>query len=170
VARDLKMWKDGSVAPEPDDEFASFYETEFPAVFRAASLLAGDVETGRDAAQEAFARALARWRRLRNQPWAGGWVTTTALNLVRRGLRRRPEPGPPRSAAATPVEEAVDLRRAIAELPARQREAVVLRYLLDLSMEEVAGRMGCAEGTARVHLTRARRALSRHLGGARVEE
>jgi RNA polymerase sigma factor (sigma-70 family) len=166
----LKDTEDGSVPVETYEDFASFYKTEFPKVFRAASLLAGDAEVGRDATQEAFARALARWRRRRSHPWAGGWVTTTALNLVRRTLRRGPDLQPPTAAADAHVEDIVDLHRAIAALPLRQREAVVLRYVLDLSIDEVARRMGCAEGTARVHLTRARRALSRHLGGARVEE
>ena len=72
-----------------DPAFRELYEREFAAVFRAALLLSGDRRLAEDAAQEAFARALARWRRLRSHPSPGGWVTTTALNVARRQLLRQ---------------------------------------------------------------------------------
>jgi hypothetical protein len=73
--------------------FQELYEREFGAVYRAAFALCGDRELAQDATQEAFARAMSRWGRLRGEPWAAGWVMTTALNVARRGLRtRRPHP------------------------------------------------------------------------------
>jgi RNA polymerase sigma-70 factor, ECF subfamily len=143
----------------PSDEgFRDLYEREFGAVFRAAYLVSGDRDVAQDAAQEAFARALARWRRLCKEPWAAGWVMTTALNVARRQLRGRPsvptagwhEPDP---------EAAVDLRRAIGDLPRRQQQAVVLHYLLGLPVREVGQAMGCRAGTVKSHLGRARIAL-----------
>ena len=59
----------------PDPEFEALYRREFLAVFRTVYLLAGTREVAEDATQEAFARALERWSRLRGQTWAGGWVT-----------------------------------------------------------------------------------------------
>jgi RNA polymerase sigma-70 factor (ECF subfamily) len=59
---------------------------------------------------------------------------------------------------------ALDVRAAIAELPAAQRAAVVLRYMHDLSVLEVAATLGCAEGTAKTHLSRARKTLAARLG------
>ncbi len=145
-----------------DEGFVAMYESEFPAVVRAAYLLGGDRAAAEDAAQEAFARALERWRRLRDQPWAAGWVMTTALNLVRRSLRRRP--APPAAEASPPGPEAgIDVWRAIGRLPRRQREAIVLHHIRDLSLTDTARAMGVAEGTAKAHLFRARTALAESL-------
>ena len=55
--------------------------------------------------------------------------------------------------------ELADLWRAVRSLPRRQQEAVVLRYVADLPLTEVAAAMGCAEGTAKAHLARARDGL-----------
>lgn len=141
-----------------DEEFRVLYQRELPNVFRAVLLLCGDRGVAEDAAQEAFARALARWRRLRGQPWVGGWITTTALNVARRQLRRRtaPEPLPPPD---HDPDSAIDARAAIRSLPPRQLEAVALHYLLDLPVADTAAAMRCDEGTVKTHLSRARSAL-----------
>jgi RNA polymerase sigma-70 factor, ECF subfamily len=142
--------------------FRELYEREFGAVYRAAYALSGDRGLAEDATQEAFARALIRWRRLGREPWAGGWVMTTALNFTRRQMRKRPPPAE-RRPPETDAEALIDLRRAVRTLPARQQTAVVLHYLFGLPLEEVAGAMGCKEGTVKAHLARARGALERRL-------
>jgi RNA polymerase sigma-70 factor, ECF subfamily len=149
--------------------FDELYQREFPVVFRAAYALCGDAVAAEDATQEAFARALARWRRLRKEPWAAGWVTTTALNVLKRQLRRS---GPVSGAEEDGAEEnheaeSLDLWAAIRLLPERQREAVVLHYVVDLSIAESAAAMRCEEGTVKAHLSRARQALRHLLEGAR---
>jgi RNA polymerase sigma-70 factor (ECF subfamily) len=147
-----------------DPGFRELYEREFPAVFRAVFLLCGDRQLAEDAAQEAFARALARWRRLRDQPWAAGWVTTTAFNVARRQLRKRPTMSVgPDAGQESPHDERLDLHAAIRALPTRQQEAVALHYLLDLPVAQTAAAMGCDEGTVKSHLHRARSALNRAL-------
>ena len=156
-----------------DRRFAELYQAEFAAVYRACYALCGDRQLAEDAAQEAFARALERWRRLRERPWAAGWVVTTALNVVRRSLRRRgaeprPEPGTGQ-AGTNGAEDRLDLIRAIRALPARQQEAVVLHYVADLPVSDVAEAMGVETGTVKAHLARAREALARTLGGERVD-
>jgi RNA polymerase sigma-70 factor (ECF subfamily) len=142
-----------------DPSFAELYEREFPAVFRAAYLMTGDRGVAEESTQEAFARALARWGRLRSQSWAGGWVTTTALNAARRHMRRHR----PAVLADAPGGEddttRLDVRAAVRRLPARQQEAVVLHYLLDLPVADTAAAMGCDQGTVKTHLSRARAAL-----------
>lgn len=150
-----------------DPAFEALYTAEAVAVFRTVYLLCRDAATAEDATQEAFARALERWSRLRDRTWAGGWVTTTALNVARRSLRRRRPPPPPASPAAD-VDEALDLWRAVARLPARQQQAVVLRYRLDLTTEDAAAAMGCDPGTVRTHLARARESLRAAMGGIDV--
>ena len=62
------------------------------------------------------------------------------------------------------VDEAVDLWRAIGHLPRRQAEAVVLYYVLDLPVADVAEVMGCRDGTAKTHLDRGRQRVARLLG------
>jgi RNA polymerase sigma-70 factor (ECF subfamily) len=145
-----------------DPAFCDLYEREFPAVFRAAYALSGDRELAEDAAQEAFARALSRWRRLSGEPWAAGWITTTALNVARRGLRRRPVERSPRSEPLD-AEALLDLRAAITDLPARQQTAVILHYVVDLSVRDVAAAMQCREGTVKAHLSKGRAGIERRL-------
>jgi len=154
-----------------EPEFREFYEREYPTVLRAAYLLARDRSAAEDATQEAFARALERWDRLRGHDWVGGWVMRTAMNCIRRvrGRERRgaaagvsPDGLPADAAApAVDVEGRADLWNAVARLPRRQREATVLFYALDLPVEEVAAAMGCSEGAVKAHLFKARAALAR---------
>ena len=146
-----------------DPEFRELYEREFAAVFRAAYLLSGDRHVAEDATQEAFARALARWRKLRTHPSPGGWVTTTALNATRRSLRHRPETVHQPGATAADPDERLNLQAAIRALPPRQQEAVALHYLLGLPVAETAAAMHLDQGTVKTHLHRARKALGRAL-------
>jgi RNA polymerase sigma-70 factor (ECF subfamily) len=149
-------------------EFEELYRREHATVFRTVLALCGDRAAAEDATQEAFARALERWRRLRDRPWVAGWIAVTAMNAARRAMRRgrvtqrldRHAPDP---------DVAIDLWRALRSLPARQQEAAVLRYVADLPVGEVAAVMGCAEGTAKAHLARARQTLKQQLEGARDE-
>lgn len=146
-----------------------FFIAEYARVFGIARLAAGDQETGRDAAQEAFARAFARWGRLTGQPWARAWVVTTALNEVRHINRRRAPPIEPEPDAQDDpdIAQGLDVVRAIRTLPRRQQEAIVLHYLADLPLSEVSVSMGCSVGAVKAHLSRARSALSMKLEGAR---
>jgi RNA polymerase sigma-70 factor (ECF subfamily) len=148
-----------------DPAFEDLYRDEFPKVFRATYLLSGNRAVAEDATQEAFARALERWNRLREVPWVRGWITTTALNAARRSLRRR------RDSATAPaggvdLDEWIDLWEGVRGLPRRQQEAVLLHYAADLPLVEVAGAMKCEEGTVKAHLARAREALRRQREGA----
>lgn len=149
---------------EKDSRFDQFYEHGFPAVFKAALVVAGDRDLAEDATQEAFARALERWNSIAEQPWAVGWVVTTALNLVRRAHRRRIRLLPDREAEERDADVSLDLWRAIRALSRRQQEAVALHYIGDLPLEQVAKAMGCENGTVKAHLWRARQQLAKLLG------
>jgi RNA polymerase sigma-70 factor, ECF subfamily len=142
--------------------FRALYEQEFARVYRAVYLLAGDRQLAEDASQEAFARALSRWRRLASHPAPAAWVTTTALNVARRQLRRRPRVPVP-DAIDDQGEDRVAVMQAVRGLPPRQQEAVALHYLLDLPVADTAIAMGIDEGTVKTHLSRARDALARAL-------
>lgn len=145
-------------------DFREFYEREHPTVLRACFLLARERAAAEDATQEAFARALERWDRLRSVEWAGGWVMRTAINVVRRTKGRdRHASAPIPDVAVDDVDLAgrTDLWTAVGRLPRRQREATVLHYALDLPVAQVAAAMGCSEGSVKTHLFKARAALAR---------
>ena len=107
----------------------------------------------------------------------GAWVATVALNVSRSGVRRRmAERRARQRLGIAPVTmpdrfpgEAIDIERAVAGLPRRQREIVVLRYLLDLSTEETASTLRINEGTVKSELSRARAALAERLGTMNAE-
>jgi RNA polymerase sigma-70 factor, ECF subfamily len=149
-------------------DFETFCRSEYAQVFRAVCLATGDPEVASDATQEAFKRAFVRWRRLSKEPWAGGWVMTTALNLCRMEFRYRARS---RNRLALgnsvdtrePTGDRVDVLKALATLPFRQRQAAILYYWGDLSTSVVAELMGLSEGAVRAHLTHARKALRKTL-------
>jgi RNA polymerase sigma factor (sigma-70 family) len=151
-----------------EEEFRLLYEQVFPLAYRIGYRFSGRRDEAEDAAQEAFARAFQRWARLRDEPWAVGWVLTTTLNILRRKTRRKSDM--PVSAdqrqPETDLEASLDLWHAISQLPKRQAQAVIMYYLADLSVKHVASAMGCKEGTARAHLDRARKQLARSLDPA----
>ena len=140
--------------------FEDFYAAEFNRVLDSAFAFSGDRDAATDATQEAFARAFARWRRLSRQEWAGGWVTTTALNVLRRRFRDAARSlTPVDDRASSDMHGRVDLLRALRGLPVRQREAAVLFYIGDLPLHAVADAMGISDGAVKSHLARAREGL-----------
>jgi RNA polymerase sigma factor (sigma-70 family) len=143
-----------------EEEFRVVYEELFPLAYRIAYRFSGHRDDAEDAAQEALARAFQRWGRLRGRPWLAGWVLTTTVNILR---RRRPRPPVEPDGTAPPeadVDASMDLWAAIGRLPTRQGQAVILYYLADLPLADVATVMGCREGTAKAHLDRARKHLA----------
>lgn len=144
--------------------FEDFYAAEYDRVFDSAFAFSGDRDAATDATQEAFARAFARWRRLSRKEWAGGWVTTTALNVLRRRLRNAARwITPVNDRVSYDMHGRVDLLRALRSLPVRQREAAVLFYIADLPLHAVADTMRISEGAVKSHLARAREGLRGNL-------
>lgn len=149
------------------DGFDSFLEEHFDAIRRSLVVLVGDVDRAEELAQEAFARALARWSSVSAMDRPVAWVYVVAVNKARRDLRRNayrlaPEPPLVVDDLAGAVSTSVALSAALATLAPRQRAVVVLRYLAGLSISEVAQALHCAEGTVKSTLHTA-------LGRLRVE-
>jgi RNA polymerase sigma factor (sigma-70 family) len=132
--------------------FTAFYDGNYPSVSRALALAFRDPQLAEEAAQEAFTRAYVYWRRVGRMDRPAGWVYVVA---VRHAFRKRSRPdetiGPDEITAdiADGVVEREALRIAITRLPERQRLAIVLRYLADLPLADVAAAMGCALGTVK---------------------
>jgi RNA polymerase sigma factor (sigma-70 family) len=105
-----------------------------------------------------------------------GWVYVVAMRVAFRRRRREPdsallvdESGAGGIDVAEGVVDRESLRDAIARLPERQRVAIVLRYLADLPLADVAAAMGCAVGTVKSTLHAARARLEVDLGDDREE-
>jgi RNA polymerase sigma factor (sigma-70 family) len=143
--------------------FEAFYAGHLPRVVRTCALVLLDRAEAEDVAAEAFARLWSRWGQIHGEDHAGGYVFKTAMRLCSKRRRRAsrevvgqiPEYGVP---TADP-----DVRRvvmaALAGLPLRQRQSVVLRDWAGFGTNEVAGMLGAKESTVRVHLARGRAAL-----------
>lgn len=151
------------------ESFEAFYRDRLASVVRACALVMLDRGVAEDVAAEAFARLWANWDRIEGTDHAGGYVFTTAMRLCakRRQRTRRestslvPEhPGRDEQEGAALHEEVFG---ALAGLPTRQRQAVVLRDWAGFETAEVARMMGARESTVRVHLARGRAALRRVL-------
>ena len=125
--------------------------------------VSGDADIAREATDEAFARALARWERLRIMESPGGWVYTVALNLVRRHATRRAAERRAAELARPPdsfTDRTGELWQVVQALPPRQRAAVVLRYLADLKEHDIARVMQISPGTVASTLAAARTRLA----------
>ncbi|MFI7148213.1 RNA polymerase sigma factor [Nonomuraea sp. NPDC050022] len=158
-------------AASPDAELVAFYRQHRLGLVRLAVLLLGDQETAEDVVQDVFARLHGRWR-----PGVTtiAYVRTCVLNGSRSVLRRRalalrrvePVAGLADSAetAALIGESRREVLLALARLPRRQREALVLRFYLDLSDAEIAEAMRVRQSTVRSMTARARARLLLELG------
>jgi RNA polymerase sigma-70 factor (sigma-E family) len=136
--------------PHFDDEFRDLAAIAHRVAYR----ILGDRSTAEDIAQESLARAYIRWSRISDYRQA--WVARVAGNLAIDHLRRRRPSVPPSvdGDAEVLLIERLDLQRALLCLPKRQRDAIVLRYVADLSEADVARLLGCAPGTVKSHLNR----------------
>ncbi len=152
------------------DGFDAFYRGTAQRLVRYAYGLTGDAAEAQDLTQEAYARAWQRWGRVRtyDQPEAWLRVVVTRLatdrwrRLIVRGAFARmqspPEPVPP------PSENTVLIVGALRTLPLVQRRALVLHYLLDRSVADIAGELDTNVNTVKSWLSRGRAGLAAALG------
>ena len=151
---------------ELEDGFDGLFRREFAPICRTAYLIVGDWEVAREITQDAFVKALRHWRRVSGLDRPGAWVRRVAIRDAVRARRKesRQRTAIPADASTDLDHDMVDVQRALLELPGRQRAAVVLHYLDDRPVAEVAALLGCSEGTVKTHLARARIALGARLG------
>jgi RNA polymerase sigma-70 factor (sigma-E family) len=150
--------------------FTELFNTHYPSLVRLAGLLGAD--DPEDIAQDAFARFYRRRKRLRDGGAAFAYLRSTVCNLTRNrrrhlGIARvrlaamsaRAEEDVPAEFTAMVREDHRVLLDAVAMLPAKQREVLVLRYWLDLSEREICEVMGISAGTVKSHAHRGIAAL-----------
>ena len=156
---------------QPD--FADFYRESKDACLLSVLVSVGDRDTAQDLVDEAFARAWASWRSVSRHPAPAAWVVRTALNAsVSRWRRRRREVSLPDPSTVAELadhtgaaESSIDPRivAALMQLPARQRQVVTLRLLLDLDTNRTAEVLGVSPSAVKAHLARGIATLRRDL-------
>jgi RNA polymerase sigma-70 factor, ECF subfamily len=165
----------------PTDDFEEFYEASYRRVVALVAAIVGDLHQAEDIAQEAFARALTRWSHIARYDLPEAWVRRVALRLTvdavrrmrrarimttllaagQRGASGRYDPHDPLEATALSV--------ALMRLPLPQRQVLVLYYLADLPVDEIARDCGISVGTVRARLASARHQLHRELSNTGEE-
>jgi RNA polymerase sigma-70 factor (sigma-E family) len=155
----------------------ALYQAHGVGLIRLAVVMLGDRPAAEDVVQEAFCGLYRRWDHLDDPGNALRYLRSSVLNGCRSVLRNRgrlqlrlgQEPGRPdsvESAESTALvgEEHRAVLAALRRLPDRQREALVLRFYLELSEAEIAQAMGISQGTVKSTVSRALAALGRLLG------
>lgn len=158
-------------------DFERFCEAEFRSLVRLLRYCGLDGSGSQDLAQEALARTWQHWTRVSRMDYPPAWTRRVALNLARSKRRRlmierrvlnRMTPQEP-AALVDHVLDSIVLTRAISALPGRQRDAVVLRHLLDLPYAEVADALGVPISTAKSLVQRGVKRLRREEYGLLIE-
>jgi RNA polymerase sigma-70 factor (ECF subfamily) len=151
------------------DSFEAFYQAEHGRLYGTLCLVTADAWEAEELVQEAFVRMWERWERIRDHPDPTGYLYRTAFNLARSGYRRAvvagrralaPAPGEDPFAS---LEERDLLARALRVLPRRQRMAVVLTDLLELTSKDAARFLRVRPVTVRVLASQGRQALKEAL-------
>jgi RNA polymerase sigma-70 factor (sigma-E family) len=163
-------------------QVADLYEAHALSLARLALVMLGDAAAAEDVVQDAFLGLYRRWDRLADPAAAQSYLRTSVLNGCRTALRRRARhgvlsaradaqaavlTGPSLESAEATVtggEEHRAVLAAIRRLPARQREALVLRYYLDLTEDQTAEAMRVSRGTVKSATSRAVAAVGRMIG------
>jgi RNA polymerase sigma-70 factor (sigma-E family) len=145
-----------------DAEFTDYIQTRLPWLRRIAYLLCQDWHRGDDLVQAAVTVIYLRWPRIRRLERTDAYVRTILVRKFlgerRSGWARRvslPGEVPEAAAPAGDIDGALDLRRAVAGLPPRQRAALVLRFYCDLNVHQTAEVLGCSPGTVKSQTSKA---------------
>ncbi len=145
-------------------EFERFAAVHADGLLRNAYLMAGDRGEAEDLVQECLLRLARKWPRVRSMEHPGAYARRVLFNLILDGgpqrARRRTELVASQTEfagedeAAASLEDHVELLRALGGLPPRQRAVLVLRYFVDLPVEEVATILDCPPGTIKSSTSR----------------
>ena len=162
-----------------DTYLSPLVERRYPALVAYAKMLtSGDLPAAEDLVQDAIVRSFARTRGFADEHHAENYVRraimsafidshrtrSRTLRAYSRAVDRGTMPGPEAAIGA-----ATDVERALATLAPRERACAVLRYYDDLTVSQVAARLGLADGTVKRYLSDASAHLAEVLG-ADVDE
>ncbi|MGH9185837.1 MAG: RNA polymerase sigma factor [Acidimicrobiales bacterium] len=151
---------------EPYDTLAALHREHYRSLVRLANFLLGDQGRSEEVVQDAFVKLQLKWGGLRQLDRAPAYLRSAVLNGARSALRHRKVVDrhaerrtvslsmPTPEAGALAAEEHRRVVEALRRLPDRQREALVLRYYLDLPVADCASALGVTVGSIKQHLHR----------------
>ena len=164
--------------------FETLYRKHERQVYRTALAIMGNSQTAEEVLQDCFLRAYKHLHQLNGEPSISPWLHRVAVNLCYSRLRRdylsrltvpleslsgrlfpSLDPSPEESTQHSEVSAAI--QRGIAALDVKHRSVVILYYLQEFSLEEVAYILDCPVGTVKSRLHYARQELSKQLSGFR---
>lgn len=155
----------GVRASDGERDLVLLYEASYARLVRTLTLVADDRHQAEEAVQEAFARLIGRWPQISNYEDPEAWVRSVAFgrlsNIMRKsrnGRRALERLGRP-NVASPPSADAADIEAALRRLPMRQRQVVVLHYLVGLDLPAISRELNTPIGTVKSRLSRAREAL-----------
>jgi RNA polymerase sigma-70 factor (sigma-E family) len=158
-----------TVSVDADIAVTDLYSTHYRSLVRLAALLVRDLGTAEEVVQDAFIAMHGGWHRLRDNEKALAYLRQSVVNRSRSVLRHRlvvdknvPKPPPDMPSAehgAIALFERSAVIAALRSLPARQREALVLRFYADMSEAQIAEAMRISRGAVKSHTARAMQAL-----------
>ena len=157
--------------PDREQDFSQYVASRQQRLYRVAYHLIGDRDRADDAVQHVLTVLYQRWNRMHDVENLDGYAHTMVVRECLRDRRRwlarvhlwPAPPDVPVAATGPEVEQRMLLRAALRELPRRQRTVLVLRFLCDLPVLEVAQLLGLAEGTVKAHTSKGLDALRRRL-------
>jgi RNA polymerase sigma-70 factor (ECF subfamily) len=154
--------------------FEAFYAASYQRVVGQVYALLGDLAEAEDVTQDAFAKASFHWKRIAAYDQPEAWVRRVAFNQAYNSIRRArrwlvalARHGPPAQVPAVSADR-LDLHRALRRLAPRHREVLVLHYVAELPLDEVARQLRLPLGTVKSRLSRARNALAEQFGDERA--
>ena len=146
--------------------FDEFYAASFRRMVGQVYAMTGSLAEAEDAVQEAYARAWQRWNKVREYNSPEAWIRTVAYRIVisagrkaknRLVAHRRNETDHEVPGLST---DHLVLMSALRRIPEEQRRAIVLHYLVGLSVEEICDETSAPSGTVKTRLARGRKALA----------
>ncbi|GAB2612935.1 SigE family RNA polymerase sigma factor [Streptomyces capparidis] len=161
-------------AARDEEEFTAYVTARLPELRRLAVLLCKDEHRADDVVQTAVTRLFVHWRRARaaddtdryvRQILVRCFLSEQRLAWARVRLTGAPRDTPDPPAAPGPdVETRAVVHSALSRVPPRQRAVLVLRFLCDLSVAEVAATLGCSPGNVKSQTARGLAKLRALLG------
>ncbi|MGI8516338.1 MAG: RNA polymerase sigma factor [Acidimicrobiia bacterium] len=154
------------------ETFEAFYRREYGAAVRLAYVLSGSRWGAEDLAQEAFIAAQQRWHEIGRYSNPGSWLRLVIANRSVSLYRRKLAEGRAlvkalagsRKALEASQPEFEEVWAAVRKLPQRQSQVIMLKYVEEQTLQEIAEVLGLSVPTVGTHLQRARKALAESLG------
>lgn len=175
TANSLEVVVDQSFRPT----FEAFARNQYRKLVGTLSLYCGDPETASEIAHEALVRTMEKWDRVQNHDSPSAWLFRVAFNLTNSRFRRRKaerkaverlQADQSTTSHSNHVADRTTLRAALLELPPYQRQVIVLRYYLDLNVDETARYLDKTTSSVKSATHRALKRLRNTLGEQSVTE